>query len=156
MSISRVFNNKSIEKYTSIQPSELKIVFWSFVYFFTLLASYFILRPLRDEMGIANGASNMQWLFTGTFLAMLVIVPVFGYLTSKFKIGSVLTYSYLFFIINILLFYYFFKANILVNTHPDSASPPLYTAVSIKFFALYFSSLLHTVYNISLPGRINI
>lgn len=118
MAISRVFNNNSIEKYTSIQPSELKIVFWSFVYFFTLLASYFILRPLRDEMGIANGASNMQWLFTGTFLAMLLIVPIFGYVTSKFRIGSVLTFSYLFFIMNILLFYYFFRTNVFINTLP--------------------------------------
>ena len=111
-------SGKLIEKYTSIKSSELKIVFWSFVYFFTLLASYFILRPLRDEMGIANGASNMQWLFSGTFLAMLLIVPIFGYITSKFKIGSVLTFSYLFFIVNISLFYYLFKVNLFTNTLP--------------------------------------
>jgi AAA family ATP:ADP antiporter len=69
-------------------------------------------------MGIANGASNMQWLFTGTFLAMLLIVPIFGYVTSRFKIGSVLIFSYVFFILNILLFYYFFTANILINSLP--------------------------------------
>lgn len=105
-------------KSTSIKSSELKIVFWSFVYFFTLLASYFILRPLRDEMGIANGASNMQWLFSGTFVVMLIIVPIFGYVTSKFKIGSVLTFSYVFFIVNISLFYYLFKIDLFINTLP--------------------------------------
>lgn len=116
-----ISQNKFVQvllKSTSIKSSELKIVFWSFVYFFTLLASYFILRPLRDEMGIANGASNMQWLFSGTFVVMLIIVPVFGYVTSKFKISSVLTFSYVFFIINISLFYYLFKVNLLVNTLP--------------------------------------
>lgn len=116
-----ISQNKFVQvllKSTSIKSSELKIVFWSFVYFFTLLASYFILRPLRDEMGIANGASNMQWLFSGTFVVMLIIVPVFGYVTSKFKISSVLTFSYVFFIINISLFYYLFKVNLFVNTLP--------------------------------------
>lgn len=105
-------------RYLPIKQEEQKLVFWSFLYFFTLLASYFILRPLRDEMGISNGASNMQWLFTGTFLTMLIIVPVFGYLTSKFKIGTVLTFSYVFFIINILLFYYLFIQKIFIETLP--------------------------------------
>ena len=116
--LSKSDSSKLIEKFTSIKSSELKIVFWSFVYFFMLLASYFILRPLRDEMGIANGASNMQWLFSGTFVVMLIIVPIFGYITSKFKIGSVLTFSHLFFIINISLFYYLFKVNLFTNTLP--------------------------------------
>ncbi|MGB5821278.1 MAG: MFS transporter, partial [Saonia sp.] len=101
--------NKKLKKYSLIETSELGMVFWSFLYFFTLLASYFILRPLRDEMGIVNGASNMQWLFTGTFIAMLAIIPVFGYLTTKLKIGTVLTFSYVFFMLHIACFYYLFK-----------------------------------------------
>ena len=51
---------------------------WSFAYFFCLLASYYILRPLRDEMGVAGGVRNLHWLFTATFLVMLAAVPVFG------------------------------------------------------------------------------
>jgi hypothetical protein len=37
---------------------------WSFAYFFTLLAGYYVLRPLRDQMGIAGGTKNLPWLFT--------------------------------------------------------------------------------------------
>ncbi len=102
----------------NIKPGEQKLVVWSFLYFFVLLASYFILRPLRDEMGISNGASNMQWLFTGTFLTMIAIVPAFGYLTSRFKTSTVLTSSYLFFICNILLFYYFFSEGLFLKLLP--------------------------------------
>ncbi len=101
---------------TKIKPEEQKLVLWSFIYFFMLLASYFILRPLRDEMGIVNGAANMQWLFTGTFLTMLLIVPVFGYLSSKYKIGTILTHSYIFFIFNIIIFYYFFTNKLFIET----------------------------------------
>ncbi|MGW9686442.1 NTP/NDP exchange transporter [Flagellimonas sp. 2504JD1-5] len=72
------------------------------------MCSYFILRPLRDEMGIVNGAVNMQWLFTGTFIAMLCIVPIFALLTAKISIKKVLLFSYSFFLATIFLFYVLF------------------------------------------------
>ncbi|PWL38731.1 MFS transporter [Flagellimonas aquimarina] len=88
---------------------ELSLIASSFLYFFCLLCSYFILRPLRDEMGIVNGAINMQWLFTGTFVAMLCIVPIFSLLVSRNSIKKVLLFSYSFFIGNVLLFYLLFE-----------------------------------------------
>lgn len=96
---------KHFAKYALLKPSELPLVLWAFLYYFSLLASYFVLRPLRDELGIVNGASNMQWLFTGTFVSMLLLVPIFGKITSKYRIGTVLRSSYLFFIMSIALFY---------------------------------------------------
>jgi ATP:ADP antiporter, AAA family len=36
-------------------PRERAAALWSFAYFFTLLAGYYVLRPLRDQMGIAGG-----------------------------------------------------------------------------------------------------
>jgi len=103
--------NTVILKVTMLKQSEQKLVLWSFIYFFCLLSGYFILRPLRDEMGIINGADKMQWLFTGTFIAMLLVVPLFGYITRKNTIGKILTISYIFFILNVLLFYFLFKLN---------------------------------------------
>jgi AAA family ATP:ADP antiporter len=46
---------------------------WSFGYFFALLAGYYVLRPLRDQMGIAGGVKNLPWLFTATFVALIVV-----------------------------------------------------------------------------------
>ena len=89
---------------------EQTLVALSFCCFFCLLCAYFILRPLRDEMGIANGAINMQWLFTGTFVAMVCLVPVFGFLISRNSIKSVLIYVYLFFLGNLFVFYFFFES----------------------------------------------
>jgi hypothetical protein len=45
---------------------------WSFFYFFTLLAGYYVLRPLRDQMGIAGEVKALPWLFTATFVTLLV------------------------------------------------------------------------------------
>jgi AAA family ATP:ADP antiporter len=87
-------------------------VFWSFCYFFSLLGSYYILRPIRDTMGIEAGIDRMHWLFTGTFVTMLLLVPAFGWITSRFGRQRFLPYVYTFFIANILLFYLLFESGL--------------------------------------------
>ena len=87
------------------RPSELKALFLSFVYFFCLLCGYYILRPLREEMGIAGGVQALPWTFTATFLAMVAVVPVFGWITKRFARAVFLPLVYIFFIVNLLLFF---------------------------------------------------
>lgn len=101
-----------IERILLVKPKERTTVVLSFFFFFSLLCAYFILRPLRDEMGIQNGAENMQWLFTGTFLVMLLIVPVFGYLNKRYSAFRLLLFCYAFFLLNILGFYTLFHFKI--------------------------------------------
>src|SRR6185503_9788998 len=67
----------------SVRPGEGQALCWSFAYFFCLLAGYYVLRPLRDEMGVAGGVRNLQWLFTATFLTMLAAVPLYGELVAR-------------------------------------------------------------------------
>ena len=86
-----------LKRLVNVEPQELKALSWSFIYFFALLCSYYILRPLRDEMGIAGGIKNLQWLFSGTFLAMLAVVPLFGWITSHYPRKRFLPYVYYFF-----------------------------------------------------------
>ncbi|MES9828990.1 MAG: MFS transporter [Candidatus Thiodiazotropha sp.] len=96
----------------NINRCEYTAVIWSFVYFFSLLSGYYILRPIRDEMGVIAGVDKLQWLFTATFIAMLLAVPLFGYVTSNLQRKSFLPYIYYFFIGNILLFYLLFESGI--------------------------------------------
>ena len=63
------------------EPGERRAALLAFVYFFVLLASFAVLRPVRDAMAIASGLRNLPWLFTGTFVSMLVVVPLFALLT---------------------------------------------------------------------------
>jgi len=87
------------------EPHELPALGWAFAYFFLLLSSYYILRPLRDEMAVQAGASQLQWLFTATFVAMLALVPVFGWLCARFPRARLLPAVYLFFALNLAAFW---------------------------------------------------
>src|SRR6476620_2334343 len=78
---------------------------WSFGYFFALLAGYYVLRPLRDQMGIAGGVRNLPWLFTATFVALLVLQPVYGALVARLPRTRFIPIVYHFFVLNLLGFW---------------------------------------------------
>lgn len=82
---------------------------WAFWYFFFLMSAYYLLRPLRDEMGIAGGIHHLHYLFSLSFIIFLLIAPAFGYLVKKFRPQQFLQPVYYFFGGNILLFYFLFQ-----------------------------------------------
>jgi ATP:ADP antiporter, AAA family len=89
----------------AVRPGEMQALLWSFAYFFCLLAGYYVLRPLRDEMGIAGGVRNLQWLFTATFFAMLAAVPLFGAVVARLPRRRFIPLVYHFFVANIGIFW---------------------------------------------------
>ena len=93
------------------QRGELSACLAAFVYIFCLFTGYSVLRPVRDTMGIAGGVENLPWMFLATFLATLVAVPFYGWLCSRYRRGVFLPWVYLFFIINLALFYAAFSAD---------------------------------------------
>jgi len=97
-----------IQRFIRIEEKEIQALLYAFAYFFCLLAAYYILRPLRDEMGIQGGVRNLQWLFTGTFVAILAAVPLYGAIVSRFPRRKFLPIVYHFFVSNILLFWVLF------------------------------------------------
>jgi AAA family ATP:ADP antiporter len=100
---------RALRRVAGAGAEERRMLWWSFWYFFCLLSGYYVLRPLRDEMGIAGGVQNLQWVFTGTFLAMLAAVPLFGALAARFPRRRFLPWVYYFFIANILIFFALFQ-----------------------------------------------
>jgi AAA family ATP:ADP antiporter len=86
-------------------PRERSAALWSFAYFFTLLAGYYVLRPLRDQMGIAGGVKNLPWLFTATFLSLLVAQPLYGALVARLPRVKFIPIVYHFFVANLVLFW---------------------------------------------------
>lgn len=101
-----------LERLFAVRPGEVRGLFWAFTYFFSLLCSYYIVRPMRDEMGIAGGVNKLQWMFSGTFAVMLAAVPLFGWVTRRFPVRQFLPYVYYFFIADLLIFFILFKSNI--------------------------------------------
>ena len=94
-----------ISRAAAVRPGEVRALLWSFAYFFCLLAGYYVLRPLRDEMGIAGGVRNLQWLFTATFVTMLAVVPVYGAVVARLPRRRFVPIVYQFFVANIVLFW---------------------------------------------------
>jgi AAA family ATP:ADP antiporter len=96
---------KGLARMARALPGELKPVLLSFGYFFFVLACYFVLRPVRDEMGIRSGVRNLPWLFTGTFVASLIIAPIYAALVAKLKRSVFIPSVYGFLIANIVAFW---------------------------------------------------
>jgi AAA family ATP:ADP antiporter len=104
---------------------------WSFAYFFTLLAGYYVLRPLRDEMGIAGGVKNLPWLFTATFLALIVVQPIYGALVARLTRARFIPVVYHFFAASLLLFW------LLLIFHVGTATVARVFYVWLAVFSLF-------------------
>ena len=88
-----------------MEASEFQAVSWSFLYYFCLLSAYYVLRPMREAMAVLGGTQNIPWLFTGTFVVMLLAAPVFGWVASRYPRKQFIPWVYYFFVVNILLFF---------------------------------------------------
>jgi len=87
----------AIQSLTGAEPDEVLPLCWSFLYFFCLLCGYYILRPVRDEMAIEGGVQNLPWMMTGTFVTLLLVTPLFGYLSAQVPRDRLLLTVYAFF-----------------------------------------------------------
>jgi AAA family ATP:ADP antiporter len=88
----------------------------AFTAFFLLLSSYYMLRPVRDEMGVQTGVERLQWLFSGTLVFTLLTVPAFGWVVKRVPRARLLPVVYGFVVINLLGFYAAFAAGVTAVT----------------------------------------
>lgn len=88
----------------NVEPREAPAVAAGLVMFFLLFTGYFMLRPVRETMGVTGGVENLQWLFTGTFLATLALLPLFGWIASKVPRRRILPWTFGFVVLSLLGF----------------------------------------------------
>ena len=101
-----------LRRLVDVRAGETVALLSGFTYFFCLLSGYYLLRPLRDAMGLVGGAGQLQWLFTATFIVMLALVPVFGLLARRWPPSRFVAVIYRFFAFNILCFGALFAAGV--------------------------------------------
>jgi AAA family ATP:ADP antiporter len=87
-----------------VRPKERRALGWSLLYVFAVLSAYYVLRPIRDEMGVQGGVENLPWLFTGTLLGMIALNPLFAALVKRLPRVRFISLSYRFFAANLLVF----------------------------------------------------
>jgi len=96
--------HRLLRRAIEVRPAEVSALGWSWLYIFAILSSYYILRPIRDQMGVAGGVDNLKWLFLGTLATMLLLNVPFWYLVKILPRARFIAITYRFFAANILLF----------------------------------------------------
>ncbi len=93
-----------------VRPHEGAALVWSCAYFFFILSAYYVIRPIRDEMGVTGGVENLAWLFTATLVGMLLVHPLFTALVARLPRRRFVPLVYRFFIANLVVFFLVFRA----------------------------------------------
>jgi len=94
-----------LRRFVDVRAGEARAAVLGFLYFFCLLSGYYILRPLREEMGIRGGVENLPWNFSATLAAMLVAVPLYSKLVARVPRARAVPIVYRFFLANLVAFY---------------------------------------------------
>ncbi|MCB1584527.1 MAG: MFS transporter, partial [Xanthomonadales bacterium] len=129
-----------------VEPGEWPVLIWSFLYFVFLLTGYFILRPIREEMGVTAGPENYGWLFLSTFIVMLLLQPLYGRIVSTFSRKQFIPIVYSFFGLLIFLLWLAFH---LIGKDSVVLARIFFVFVSIYnlFIVSIFWSFMADVYN---------
>lgn len=140
---------KSVVLYfkSQVQPHEWKPLVWSFLYFYFLLTSYFVVRPIRETMGVtAGGREIYDVLFTATFVVMLLLQPLYGKIVSKYSRKQFIPIIYGFFTILMILFWAVFR---IYGTENILLAKVYFVFVSVfnLFVVSVFWSFMADVYN---------
>ena len=135
-----------------LQPGEAPALLASFATLLCMFASYTILRPVRDALGITSGLDKIPYLFWGVFVVMLLLQPVYGWLTSRFPRTVFLPWVYVFFAANLIAFYIWFRVQ---DDHTWIARTYfVWVSVFNLFVVAAFWSLMADVFNKEQAGRL--
>src|SRR5580658_2084843 len=141
-----------LQRLVVLQPGEAPALLASFATLLCMFASYTILRPVRDALGITSGLEKIPYLFWGVFVVMLVLQPVYGWLTSRFPRRVFLPWVYGFFAANLVLFWVWFRVE---DDHVWIARTYfIWVSVFNLFVVAAFWSLMADVYDREQAGRL--
>jgi AAA family ATP:ADP antiporter len=98
-----------LRKAVDVRPEEVGLMFLSALYFFLVLTAYYVIRPIREEMGVLGGVENLAWLFTGTLVGTLMAHPLFTWVVAKYPRKKFIPYAYRFFSANLVIFFILMK-----------------------------------------------
>jgi ATP:ADP antiporter, AAA family len=133
-----------LTRVVAVQREEIVGLVWSFAFFFFVLSAYYIVRPLRDEMGVTLGPQRLPWLFSAVLVVMLAAVPLFGWVVSTFARRRIVPVVYGFAIANLLGFWLCFAS----GAHGAIVAATFFVWVSVfnLFVVSLFWSLMSDLY----------
>jgi AAA family ATP:ADP antiporter len=126
---------RSLARAVDVRPAEVSGLLAAFTYHFLLFTAYYILRPIRDSMGVTGGVENLDDLFGWTLIGMIAAVPLFGWISGRFRRAQFLPWIYLFFAAQLIAFWALFTAQ-----EDDSATARVFF-VWVSVFNLFVISV---------------
>jgi ATP:ADP antiporter, AAA family len=93
-----------------VEPGEVRALLLAAGFFFCVLSSYYVIRPVRDEMGVLGGVRNLAWLFSGTLAVTLLIHPLFAGWVSRLTRARFIPLAYRGFALSLVGFYLLLEA----------------------------------------------
>jgi AAA family ATP:ADP antiporter len=99
---------KLFAKIVDVKPNEVRALWLSFVFFFVVLAGYYVIRPIRDNIG-ANNFENLWWMFTVVLITMIAANALFSAIVSRMSRRRFIPIAYRFFIVNLVIFFFLMR-----------------------------------------------
>jgi AAA family ATP:ADP antiporter len=95
---------KLFAKVVDLKPNEVRGLWLGFSFFFVVLAGYYVIRPIRDNIG-AQQFENLWWMFTVVLVAMIFANALFSAIVSRMSRRRFIPIAYRFFILNLIIFF---------------------------------------------------
>ena len=98
-----------LRKLVDVRPNELRALLLAGLFNFVVLGSYYVIRPIRDDIAATSGAENLSWMFTGTLVVTLLANAAFAAIVARMPRRKFLPIAYRFFIVNLIVFYFLMR-----------------------------------------------
>ncbi|MEO5624559.1 MAG: MFS transporter [Dokdonella sp.] len=139
---------------SQIKPHEVPAVAIAFVYFMCVLAAYYVIRPVRDQLSAAVGSTALPIFYTATFVATLALAPLFGALVARFPRRRFVPIVYLFFIAGMVVFIPLFKAQDSIDARLLGTAFFVYGSVFNLFVVSVFWSFMADLFDAEQAHRL--
>ena len=130
----------TVVRVTGVRPEEAATVLLSAAYFFLVLSAYYVLRPIRDAMGVAGGTENLKWLFTATAAVMLLLHPVFAAIVARWTRRRFVAVTYRFFMLCLIVFF------LVLNALPEGGQAEIWAGRSFFVWTSVFNLFVVSVF----------
>jgi AAA family ATP:ADP antiporter len=134
------------------RSGELAPTLTAFAAFASLLCGYYLLRPVRDAWAIERGTSDLRYFFLYTFVAMLLVLPIYWWLVRRSSRRAFLSATFVAVSATTLIF----ALALATSTHNPAAAGAFFVFLSVinLFMVSIFWSVMADLFDSSQAPRL--
>ena len=137
-----------------VESAEWPALLLSFAYFFCVLGSYYVMRPVREQLVAAAGSTSLPSFYLATFLVTLALTPIYGALVARFPRKRFVPIVYAFFILCLIAFIPFFELQGQLNPKVLGGVFFVWVSVFNLFVVAVFWSFMADIFTVDQSHRL--